>query len=362
MLGASFALGMVQLTGAGPAVAHNDHAGDRIVIDAVTPAAAGVSVRPVTGGFGKLELRTRGRTSVTVLGSAGQPILRVGPPGADANLAAPEWYRDNEPLGIAPVPSVPARDRPARWKRVSTQPAWQWFDHRLHPQDRRIRDWSIPLRVTDAPRASAAASSARPGQLQLVLDDPEPLPGVRVRGLLDPGLLAAAQQRGQAAGGGHGAGRRALRPRRARRRRGQRPQPRVAAHGPVRQPVPRPDPVIDPRASPRMTLLRRDPALTWVDPRLEPLRLPPAPAAGEPAVVARRWRIRLRAGGRAATIAGTTRLTAPPPAEKRPVATPAQTAPPNGGGDGGDGFDWVWVAGAVLGVAALAAGWRVGRR
>lgn len=354
----SLLVGVALLSTAPSAEGHDGHAGERVVVSGVVPAAAGVSVRSVPGGVGALELRVRGRTRATVLGSTGQPILRVGPSGAEANLAAPEWYRDNEPLGIAAVPEGAGPERPARWKRVSALPAWQWFDHRLHPQGRTVRTWSVPLRVDGQEAQVRGRIEPGAARLELAVDDPEPLPGVSVEAFSAPSLALrvtnASRRPVEIAGpGGETFGR--IGP--------------AGAQVNVRSPVWLPtaqyanrdltEAVLDPRARPRLTLLRRSPALTWVDPRLAPARLPPAPAAGEPAVAARSWRIALRSGNRTAAIAGTTRLAPPEPATDRPVRRPE---PVSSRTSGDDGFDWVWLAAALLGVAALTGGYLVGRR
>ena len=246
----------MQLTGAGPAVGHDNHAGDRIVIDAVTPAAAGVSVRPVTGGFGKLELRTRGRTTATVLGSDGQAILRVGPTGVYANLAAPEWYRDNEPLGIAEVPESAGADRPRAGSASRPSPCGSGSTTACTPRT----DASATGRSRCAWRAGPVRVRGhieRPeGQFQIVLDEPEPLPGVRVQAFSIPGFSLRLSNTGRRPVEIIGPDRELF--------------GRVGPDGAEvnqRSPVWVPtaqyanrylaDPVIDPGARPRMTVLRR---------------------------------------------------------------------------------------------------------
>lgn len=127
--------------------AHLGPLSQRIVVEGLSPQVAGVRVRSVEGAIGKVALTTTGSTTAMVLGSSGQPILRSGPRGIEANASAPEWYTDNEPLGIATVPPTATRRAPTRWVRVSAQRTWEWFDHRLHPAGAPIVRWSIALRV-----------------------------------------------------------------------------------------------------------------------------------------------------------------------------------------------------------------------
>ncbi len=344
-----------------PAVAHGHagHAGDRVVVDAIAPAPEGVTVRAVPGGPGKLRLSTRGSTMATVLGSAGQPLLRSGPEGVEANLAAPEWYTDNEPLGIAQVPAGAGARRPARWQRVATGRAWEWFDHRLHPATGVTRRWTVPLRVGDRTVRVRGHVERDRGALQLALADPEPLPGVRVDAFSAPGLSLRATATGDrpvtvTGPGGELFGRVSAR--------GSEVNVHSAAWLPTAQYANRDlsADVIDPRAQPRLIAYRREAALTWADPRLVPATLPPSPTAGAPAVIVQRWRIPIRVGDRRGAITGTTRLAGPPPKAETPSPppTPTDAAP---GAEADAGFDWLWLGLAGLAAGLIAGGWRLAR-
>ena len=137
---------LVPALGGSWAAAHEGHSGTTVVVDGLTPAISGVSVRSVPGGVGKLALDVDGVTA-TVLGDSGEPLFRVGPSGVEANAAAPGWYQVNEPLGIATIPPEATAGAPPRWVRVAVEPSWAWFDHRLHPAGSDVTDWSIPVEV-----------------------------------------------------------------------------------------------------------------------------------------------------------------------------------------------------------------------
>jgi hypothetical protein len=320
--------------GTTPAVAHEDHSQELPVVDAIEPDVPGVEVRAVPGGFGKLALTTRGRTTATVLGRSGQPILRTGPGGVEANRAAPEWYRDNEPLGIADVPRMATAGAPPRWERVSTERTWEWFDHRLHPADATVRRWAIPLRVDDT-RATVRGHT-QPGRT-FAAEIRAGAPGVALTTIPGPVLSLQLRAGDRTIGvlGADGEVFARVGPRRT----------TVNVRSPLWVPTAQYGnrsllgAVIDPGASPRMRLVSSATGLIWPDPRL-------APRGREP----ERWTIPLRVGGRRTSVTGTTRF-APPP-EHRSQAPPRPASPPEQEG----GIDTIWVAGSVAAGLALIGG------
>ena len=331
------------------AIAHDGHAGQRVVVERVVPAVAGVRVRAVAGGAGKLELSTSGSTTAEVLSAGGQPILRVGPHGAYANTSAPEWFADNEPLGIATVPPSATAAAPAHWRRIAAQRSWEWFDHRLHPAAGKVGRWSIPLRVAGMPvrisgriEQSAGVLTVRP---RIRSDLP---PRVQVSAVDQPVAALRLRNDGKAAVDVLGADGELF--------------ARIGPRGVevnVRSPVwvataqyrnrDFLDAVIDPEAKPRLLAISPAPELIWPDPRLAPRApLPSAAPAGQLEVA--KWTVGLRtAGVMQHAIEGSTLLVAA-------AAGAAKSAPPALGaarvtsGPAGDGAGGGLVV--VLGLAA----------
>ncbi len=126
------------------------------VIDEVAPAVEGIHVEVGTSVTTQLIVANDTDETLEVLDDTGQPFLRVGPEGVDANLAAPAWYLTNQPFGGEVPREGVGTDAPARWAHVSTQRSWGWFDHRLHPtaiagvleEDRRPT-FEVPMRLGD---------------------------------------------------------------------------------------------------------------------------------------------------------------------------------------------------------------------
>jgi len=340
----------LSLIGAAGASAHNGHEGERVVLERVTPPVDGVGLRVIPGAFGKLELTTSGATVARVLGASGEPFLRIGPRGVEANAAAPEWYQDNEPLGIAKVPPAARRGAPARWIRVSTQRTWGWFDHRLHPAGSgAVSSWSVPLAVGRRRVVAVGRVEPAAGAVELRLGGGRVAPGVTVTAVDQPAS--------------------------ALRLRNERPTP-VSVLGPDGEVFARIGPrgaevnvrstawqataqyrardllssVIDPGAKPDFLLIGSAPELIWPDPRLLP---PEALSAYEEGRLGRlaTWTVPVVVGGARRAISGTTLLTAASePARAQP---PRAAAPAAGGGAESEGGGLRIAIAIVIGSALI---------
>ena len=96
-----------------------------------------------------------------VLGAGGRPFLRVGPRGAQGDYRSPDWYLNNDPSGAARPPAGVTASSTPRWRTVSRQPSWSWFDRRVQaaPFDARkigsrdalaLGNFTVPLRSGSA--------------------------------------------------------------------------------------------------------------------------------------------------------------------------------------------------------------------
>ena len=121
-------------------VVHAHTGGDgsvRPVLDPVPEQLDGVTVQLGYSAAHQLVLSNPTSEPVEILDTDGVPFLSIGPEGVLGNLNARAWYSTNDPFGQTPVPREvqerPDSDPPPRWGRVSEEPSWGWFDHRLHP-------------------------------------------------------------------------------------------------------------------------------------------------------------------------------------------------------------------------------------
>lgn len=112
------------------------------VIESITPALPQeVSLYLREHVFVQLVAENRGPQVLEVLDERGEPFLRIGPEGVEADTASSAWLAAASPrhAELAPAAGPPA------WKRVSVLPWWAWFDTRLHgavPEGA----WSLQLR------------------------------------------------------------------------------------------------------------------------------------------------------------------------------------------------------------------------
>ena len=257
-------------------------------------------------------------------------MLRIGPGGVDANAASPDWYAVNEPLGIAQAPPSAKPSAPERWKRVSTERVWEWFDHRFHPASGKpVYKWSVPLRV-DGAKARIHGRLTQLGGLFALNPDAAELPvGVTVKGIGSPlpALQVTSTVRRVRVLGPDGEAFARIGPN------GAEVNVRSSLWMPTAQARNQSllDSVIDPKAEPKWVYANRSSDLIWPDPRTVPENRDPGSGLGEVA----RWRVPLVVGGRRIALTGTTTLGAEkveaPPATPTPLATAATTEQSGGG-------------------------------
>jgi hypothetical protein len=122
------------------------------------PNSAGLALAVVPGGSTPaLFASWTGPQPVTVLGQAGEPMVRFGPNGVEVNLASPTWAFSGRFQGQPPDGVVDA-SAPPRWKLVDPSPRLSWLEPRAQyspgtpPSDVMQKQeptdlvhWTIPL-------------------------------------------------------------------------------------------------------------------------------------------------------------------------------------------------------------------------
>jgi hypothetical protein len=302
------------------ASAHEPGGGDVVVtLDPVPARLARVRVQLQHTLAHQLLIENRTGTPLEVLDGDGVPFLRIGPSGAEANLAAAAWYRTVSP-GDVPIPAQAHGSAPPAWTRVSTDPTWGWFDRRLRfdsvavphairnaGRPAELGRWTIPLRFGDGRvalrgrfRFEASPAGAFDSRLT---SSPEPFPGVRVTlvsGRVPAVYLENTDHEPVVVLGAAGE-----------------PFLRIGPEGAsanVRSPtwqqsgkaeVTTTMPSIDATAEPDWRTQSRTPRYAWIDFRAAPPDDPPRAVAGK-RVTVRRWEVPLRRGTARAVVGGAT--------------------------------------------------------
>lgn len=143
--------------------AHEEVPGIRNELVEVEPALPpGITVQVVISAADQLVVANTSDEVLEVPGADGEPFLRIGPDGVAANFQSPTWHRTLNPDEGGALPPEADADAAPRFVRVSTEPSWGWFDHRLHVTAVRtapavepgetvvLEEWAVPMRVGGA--------------------------------------------------------------------------------------------------------------------------------------------------------------------------------------------------------------------
>lgn len=182
------------IDGAGTATAHDGRTNIRVELDSLSPELNGMKIELHETIAPQLVVENRTGKLLEILDDEGVAFLRIGPHGVEANLSAPDWYRTYSPgMGVSQMREA---DAAPRWKRVSPNSAWGWFDLRLRHDkikipraivDRGLRTevgrWEVPMRL-DGSRVALRG---------VFLYDPPPRFVVRTRLISPPELRSGVQ-------------------------------------------------------------------------------------------------------------------------------------------------------------------------
>jgi hypothetical protein len=154
-----------------PAFAHDLPPNVLTVLDGVSPRTPGVTVQVTRSVADQLVVQNTTPNDLEVLAPTGEPFLRIGPHGVDANLNSPSWYLSSSVEGTVGVPPRARAGVPPEWAHLSTANSFGWFDHRLHPatipaprgkKSQRLLSWTVPMRLNGLPMTAR-------GHLQFVV-------------------------------------------------------------------------------------------------------------------------------------------------------------------------------------------------
>jgi hydrogenase/urease accessory protein HupE len=176
-------------------------------VTAIRPAVEGLSAE-VLGGDEKLQVTWTGQPPLTILGTEGEPMIRLSSRGIEINERSPSVYLVGDRYAQVPQPATVDPDAAPDWRRVETPGPFAWYEHRAHWLDderpgvvgdgtepKPIFHWKVPMLLGDRPVTVA-------GDLDWV-PDPAAIRAERSGGgdeLLYAGTLLAAMVLGAGVG------------------------------------------------------------------------------------------------------------------------------------------------------------------
>ena len=122
------------VAGAGPASAHGRSGESTNFLSVIleAPKHEGVTWE-IYGGDQMLAVTNTSNTEVTVTGDEGEAYLRVGPDGVFENRGSKATYVNRDRYAeVGEIPGDVGPGQEPRWAKVSDEPTYAWYDHRIH--------------------------------------------------------------------------------------------------------------------------------------------------------------------------------------------------------------------------------------
>jgi hypothetical protein len=139
------------------------HAHGRFVssLEGVRPATDALEVRVLDGPIPAIFVRNRTGLLLEVPGGRGEPYLRIGPQGVEANRRSPTYWLA-EDRGQSAAPADADSKAPPEWIPLSPHPTHAWLEHRarlasrqpaaaLGDRRRVVLRWTTPMSLGGAP-------------------------------------------------------------------------------------------------------------------------------------------------------------------------------------------------------------------
>ena len=141
------------------------------------PAVAGLELK-VTEGDKFLTLQNGTGKQVIVKGYEDEPYLRFLPNRVvEENTRSPSKYANEDRYALTPLPPQANSDAAPKWRAISRNGSYTWFDHRIHSMERgtppQVKDESVRTKIFDwrVPMTVGTAQVAAIGTLEWVPQD-----------------------------------------------------------------------------------------------------------------------------------------------------------------------------------------------
>jgi hypothetical protein len=115
--------------------------------------APGVRVRLLPGRVPGLLLENSSAHPLLVFGTEGEPFLRIGPRGVEANLHSRAWWDSGRASGRRSEARIDASAAP-EWHRVAIAPRFSWIEPRIRARSTiglgtgpDTAAWEVPMQI-----------------------------------------------------------------------------------------------------------------------------------------------------------------------------------------------------------------------
>lgn len=130
-------------------------------VAAVKPRVPGLSAE-ILGGDEKLQVTWKGEPPLVILGTEGEPMLRLSSAGVELNERSPSVFLAADRYAQVPLPTSVDPSSPPRWRRIDSPGSISWYEHRAQWMDadrppvvgdgtepRPIFHWRVPALLGD---------------------------------------------------------------------------------------------------------------------------------------------------------------------------------------------------------------------
>ncbi len=100
-------------------------------VTATKPEVPGLSAQ-ILGGDERLEVGWTGQPPLVIIGTQGEPMIRLSSAGVEINELSPSVFLSGERYAQVPLPANVDPAAAPRWRRIDSAGPFSWYEHRAH--------------------------------------------------------------------------------------------------------------------------------------------------------------------------------------------------------------------------------------
>ena len=103
-------------------------------VTAIKPQVAGLSAE-ILGGDEKLKVTWTGEPPLVILGTQGEPMIRLSARGVEVNQRSPSVFLSGDRYAQVPLPANVDSNAAPQWRLIDTRGSFSWYEHRAQWMD-----------------------------------------------------------------------------------------------------------------------------------------------------------------------------------------------------------------------------------